>query len=386
MDGARVQPPGHLPQPRRGGMVADRRPAPATLRLDPEPREDRRGLRGARTRGVRGGGTGSFRGDRGDRGRRAGLGGERDHLRPPQAPGRRGELPGSQGFDELPGPPGRADRDRVEDRVRAPVLQRTGPIAEYSDPVVPVERDSQRLPRRAPRVLRYRGLGPRARAGRPRGNDHGAVVHEQIAANKRKTVLLFVVAIAFTALIGYAIGYLFFYGGVAGVVIATILAVVLSLGSYFAGDRIVLASTGAREVTAEQEPRLHNIVEGIAIAAGVPKPRVYVVPEQAPNAFATGRNPEHSSIAVTQGLLDTMNRVELEGVIGHEMSHVLDRDILVDTVVATVVGAAVLMSEFFMRWFWWGGMRGRRGGDSNGGLIELALFAVGLILLLLAPI
>jgi len=213
-------------------------------------------------------------------------------------------------------------------------------------------------------------------------------VHEQIAANKRKTVLLFIVAIAFTALIGYAIGFLFFRGGVAGVVIATVLAVVLSLGSYFAGDRIVLASTGAREVTAEQEPRLHNIVEGIAIAAGVPKPRVYVVPEQAPNAFATGRDPQHSSIAVTQGLLDTMNRVELEGVIGHEMSHVLDRDILVGTVVATVVGAAVLMSEFFMRsWFWSGGrMGGRREGGDGGGIVMLVLFAVGIVLLILAPL
>ena len=213
-------------------------------------------------------------------------------------------------------------------------------------------------------------------------------MHEQIAANKRKTVLLFIVAIAFTALIGYAIGFLFFRGGVAGVVIATVLAVVLSLGSYFAGDRIVLASTGAREVTAEQEPRLHNIVEGIAIAAGVPKPRVYVVPEQAPNAFATGRDTQHSSIAVTQGLLDTMNRVELEGVIGHEMSHVLDRDILVGTVVATVVGAAVLMSEFFMRsWFWSGGrMGGRRDGGDGGGIITLVLFAVGIVLLILAPL
>lgn len=213
-------------------------------------------------------------------------------------------------------------------------------------------------------------------------------MHEQIAANKRKTVLLFIAAIAFTALIGYAIGFIFFQGGVVGVVLATILAVALSLGSYFAGDRIVLASTGAREVTAEQEPRLHNIVEGIAIAAGVPKPRVYVVSEQAPNAFATGRDPEHSSIAVTQGLLDIMNRVELEGVIGHEMSHVLDRDILVGTVVATVVGAAVLMSEFFMRsWFWSGGrMGGRRDGGDGGGIFMLVLFAVGIVLLILAPL
>jgi heat shock protein HtpX len=210
-------------------------------------------------------------------------------------------------------------------------------------------------------------------------------MYEQIAANKRKTVLLFVGAVLFASLIGLAIGY--FYGsGPGGLVIALIVALVLSLTSFFSGDKLVLASTRAREVTPQEQPRLYNIVEGLAIAAGVPKPRVYVVPEQAPNAFATGRNPEHSSIAVTEGLLGTMNRVELEGVVGHEMSHVLDRDILLGTIVATVVGAAVLLSEFFMRTWWWGGMRGRRGGDSNGGLIELALFALGLILLLLAPI
>jgi heat shock protein HtpX len=213
-------------------------------------------------------------------------------------------------------------------------------------------------------------------------------VHEQIAANKRKTILLFVLAIAFTGLIGYAIGYLFWNGGTAGVVIAVGLAAILSLTSYFAGDRLVLASTRAREVKAEEEPRLHNVVEGLAIAAGIPKPRVYVVPEQAPNAFATGRDPKHSSVAVTQGLLDIMNRVELEGVIGHEMSHVLDRDILIGTVVATVVGAAVLMSEFFMRsWFWSGGrMGGRRDGGGDAGILTLVLFAVGIVLLIIAPI
>jgi len=213
-------------------------------------------------------------------------------------------------------------------------------------------------------------------------------VHEQIAANKRKTALLFVLAIVFSGLVGFAIGYLFFQGGVAGVVIAVVLTVILSLSSYFAGDRLVLASTRAREVSAEEEPRLHNVVEGIAIAGGLPKPRVYVVPEQAPNAFATGRDPAHSSVAVTQGLLDIMNRVELEGVIGHEMSHVLDRDILVGTVVATVVGAAILMSEFFMRsWFWSGGRVGRRDtGGGDAGLLTLVLFAVGIVLLILAPL
>ena len=213
-------------------------------------------------------------------------------------------------------------------------------------------------------------------------------MREQIARNKRKTFLLLTLAVLFTALIGWALGYLWF-SGPAGVIVAVILAIVLSLSSYFYGDRAVLRSTRAKAVTPQEEPRLHNIVEGIAIAAGVPKPAVYVVPEQAPNAFATGRDPEHASIAVTQGLLDMMNRVELEGVIGHEMSHVLDRDILIGTVVATVVGAAVLMSEIFMRsWFWGGGGRGRRdssGGDAAGGL-ALILFAVGIVLLIIAPL
>ena len=213
-------------------------------------------------------------------------------------------------------------------------------------------------------------------------------MYEQIAANKRKTVLLIFGAIVLLGAVGYVLGL--WYGGsgsgVYGLIGAVALAAVLSLGSFFGGDRLVLASTRAREVTPQEQPRLHNIVEGLAIAAGIPKPKVYVIPEQAPNAFATGRNPEHSSIAVTEGLLSTMNRVELEGVIGHELSHVVDRDILVGTLVATLVGAVVLISEFFMRSWWWGGVRGRRGGDRSGGGIEAIIFAVGLALLVLAPI
>ena len=210
-------------------------------------------------------------------------------------------------------------------------------------------------------------------------------MYEQIAANKRKTVLLIFGAIVLLGAVGYILG-LWYGSGLFGLVGAVALAVVLSLGSFFGGDRLVLASTRAREVTPQEQPRLHNIVEGLSIAAGIPKPRVYVIPEQAPNAFATGRNPEHSSVAVTEGLLSTMNRVELEGVIGHELSHVVDRDILVGTVVATLVGAVVLISEFFMRSWWWGGVRGRRGGDRSGGGIEAIIFAVGLVLLVLAPI
>ncbi len=210
-------------------------------------------------------------------------------------------------------------------------------------------------------------------------------MYEQIASNKRKTFLLIFGAILLLGAVGYVLGLLYATGPY-GLIGAVALAIVLSLTSYFGGDRIVLASTRAKEVSQQEQPRLHNIVEGLSIAAGIPKPRVYLIPERAPNAFATGRNPEHSSIAVTEGLLETMNRVELEGVIGHELAHVVDRDILVGTIVATLVGAIVLISEFFMRSWWWGGMRGRRGGDRSGGGAEAIIFAIGLVLLVLAPI
>jgi len=210
-------------------------------------------------------------------------------------------------------------------------------------------------------------------------------VYEQIAANKRRTVLLIAAAILLLGAVGYVIGLLYASGPV-GLVGAVALAIVMSLVSYFSGDKIVLASTRARPVTPQEQPRLHNVVEGLSIAAGIPKPKVYVIAERALNAFATGRNPEHSSVAVTEGLLEAMNRVELEGVIGHELSHVVDRDILVGTVVATLIGAVVLISEFFMRSWWWGGGRSRRGSDSGGGGASAIIFAVGLVLLVLAPI
>jgi heat shock protein HtpX len=212
-------------------------------------------------------------------------------------------------------------------------------------------------------------------------------VYEQIAANKRKTVLLVLGALVLFGIVGYVIGALYLTSGWVGLAIALAIAAAMSIASYRYGDRLVLASTRAKAVSAEAEPRLHNIIEGISIAAGVPKPAVYVVPEQAPNAFATGRDPEHSSIAVTQGLLDMMNRVELEGVIGHELAHVQDRDILVGTIVATLVGAIVLVSEFFLR-FWWIGGAGRRRDSSGdgGGIFGIALLVIGILLMIIAPI
>jgi len=191
--------------------------------------------------------------------------------------------------------------------------------------------------------------------------------------------------------VGYLFGLLL-NAGIAGLAIALAISAGMSWYSYRYGDKLVLRASRARQVTPEEAPRLHNIVEGLSLAAGLPKPTVYIVPEAAPNAFATGRDPQHSSIAVTQGLLDMMNRVELEGVIGHEMSHVRDRDILLGTIVATLVGSVVLISEFMLRWFFWGGGIGggrRRSGNNNGGGGGegfLILAVLGLVVAALTPI
>jgi heat shock protein HtpX len=212
-------------------------------------------------------------------------------------------------------------------------------------------------------------------------------LYEQITSNKWRSVLLVLLVLAVAGGLGYLFGWLFDFGLV-GVVIALLIAVVMSWTSYRYGDRIVLRASGARPARREDYPRLHNIVDGLTIAAGLPKPPgVYVIPEQAPNAFATGRNPEHSSIAVTQGLLDITNRVELEGVLAHELSHVTNRDILVGTLVATLVGVIVLLSDWMRRMFFWGGLGGRRGRDRGGGGGAFAIVAlVGLVLSILAPI
>jgi heat shock protein HtpX len=209
-------------------------------------------------------------------------------------------------------------------------------------------------------------------------------LYEQIARNKWKSVLLVFLALLVAAGFGWLFGLLFGYG-VAGVVVALLIAAGMSFVSYRYGDRIVLRASKARPATPEQHARLHNIVDGLCIAAGIPKPAVYVIPEQAPNAFATGRNPEHASIAVTEGLLEQLNRVELEGVIAHELSHVKNRDILVGTLVATLVGVVVLLADWMRRAFFWGG--GRRGDRDRGGSgLGIVLVVAALVLSILAPI
>jgi heat shock protein HtpX len=206
-------------------------------------------------------------------------------------------------------------------------------------------------------------------------------VYEQISKNKRRTfvlLLFFVVLIA-----GAALAFNFLLGfGLVGVTFAIVLAIALAWGSYFYSDKVALAASRARPAEGPEYQRYHNLVEGLCIAAGLPKPRLYVVDDPAPNAFATGRNPKHAALAVTTGLLEKMNRVELEGVIAHELSHIKNYDILVTTVAVTAVGAIALLSDLGLRFMWFGGDRRDRADSGNLGII---LVILAFALLILAP-
>jgi heat shock protein HtpX len=206
---------------------------------------------------------------------------------------------------------------------------------------------------------------------------------EQIAANKRRTVLLIIAFVLVVAAVGFAVGLVAGFGWV-GIVIALVASGAMAFFSYWKADSIALAVSRAKPADPEEYKRLHNLVEGLCIAAGLPKPRIYVVEDVAPNAFATGRNPQHAAIAVTTGLLEKMNRVELEGVLAHELSHVRNYDILVSTIAVTLVGAVALLTDVAIRMLWWNGGRVRRDGDREGGANPLAI--VGFVLLIFAPI
>lgn len=206
---------------------------------------------------------------------------------------------------------------------------------------------------------------------------------EEIRANKRRSALLVMSFVAFVVLVGAAVGYLI-GGGPVTLVIAIVIAGVTAFLSYWKSDAIALRVSRAHPADPETYARLHNLVEGLCIAGGLPKPAVYVIDDPAPNAFATGRNPRHAAIAVTTGLLETMNRVELEGVVAHELSHIRNYDILVSTLAVTMVGAVAVMTDVAIRLMWWNGGRVNRSGDHDRGGNPLAL--VGFALLILAPV
>jgi heat shock protein HtpX len=206
---------------------------------------------------------------------------------------------------------------------------------------------------------------------------------ELIRANKRRSVLLIAGFVLVVVAVGAAAGFLTGFGW-GGSLIALLIAAAVAFFSYWKADSIALSISRARPADPQEYQRLHNLVEGLCIASGLPKPRVYVIDDPAPNAFATGRNPRHAAIAVTTGLLDMMNRVELEGVVAHELSHIRNYDILVSTLAVTLVGAVALITDLAIRMMWWNGGRVRREGDQGNSGNPLAI--LGFVLLILAPI
>ena len=223
---------------------------------------------------------------------------------------------------------------------------------------------------------------------------------EQQTANRRRTWLVMAAFVAFLLALGS--GFDMFVAGLDGqyVPVGSVAALgigsVMALAGYYTGDRAVLASTGARPVEAVaaeasdserlEVRQLENVVDEMAIAAGLPRPKVFVVPDPDPNAFATGRDPDHASIAVTRGLLETLDREELQGVVAHEMSHIRNLDMRVMTIVAALVGAVALLSDWARRGFWGQGPRRRGEREGRRGAAVPAFFVIWIVAVLLAPL
>ncbi len=208
-------------------------------------------------------------------------------------------------------------------------------------------------------------------------------MYDQISTNKFKSAALVMVFVFLVLAVGWAFGYAtgWSYGGL---VIALGVSFAMAWGSYWYSDRIVLSMSRARPVDRDREPYLVNLVEGLSIAAGLPQPRAYVIDDPAPNAFATGRNPENAAIAVTTGLMEKLDRAELEGVIAHELAHIKNYDTLVQTMAAVLAGTVVLLSDWMIRSFWWGG--GRRRSNEGGGQAQIVFVLIGVLLAVLAPV
>jgi len=201
-------------------------------------------------------------------------------------------------------------------------------------------------------------------------------------ANRRNTWFLMAGFFIFIILVGYVFSQAMDEPAV--LLVAVLFSIVSSFVSYWFSDKIVLAMSDAHEVSRENNKELYRLVENLCITAGLPLPRIYVIIDSAPNAFATGRDPEHAVIAVTSGLLEKLEKVELEGVIAHELSHIGNRDILLSTIVTVLVGVVVLLADWFKRWTFWGG--GRKRESKGDGYLQLIIMVAALIFSILAPI
>jgi heat shock protein HtpX len=204
---------------------------------------------------------------------------------------------------------------------------------------------------------------------------------DEIRNNNIKSVMLFFLFMVIIILLGMVIGAV--WGSmIFGLIISIIFVIVYGLIAWFSGADMLLALSKAKPVTKKEYPYLYNTIEGLALAAGLPTPKAYVIDDTALNAFATGRDPENSAIVVTKGLLEKMNREELEGVIAHEMHHIKNYDIRAMMIAAVMVGVIMLLSDFLLRSFLWGG----KGGDREGGNAKLILILIGVALAILSPL
>ena len=213
------------------------------------------------------------------------------------------------------------------------------------------------------------------------------MLYQQIASNKRKTIVLLTVFFFLLGLVGYAVGYLFMNSGLIGVTLAILIGLVYAVSMIFQSTEIVMSMNGAREVSRQEEPVLYHVVEDMAMVAQIPMPRVYVIDDPGLNAFATGSNPQNAAVAATSGLLDIMNREELEAVIGHEVSHIRNYDIRISTIAVALASAITLLSSMAGRMMWWGGAsRSRRSNDRDSGGLEMIMLAISLLAIVLAPL
>jgi heat shock protein HtpX len=211
-----------------------------------------------------------------------------------------------------------------------------------------------------------------------------ASVYTNISSNKWRTVVVMTLFVIVVITLGYVFGIALNLPWL--LPLAIVIAIVQSFSSYWWSDKVALSISGAHQVDKAQAPELYRLVENLSIAAGLPMPRVYIVDDPSPNAFATGRDPQHAAIAVTTGLLDKLNKPELEGVLSHELSHVGNYDILLSSVVVVLVGFVVLLSDFFLRYtFWFGGGR-RRSSSGDAGQFGAILLLAGIVLALLSPL
>jgi len=203
--------------------------------------------------------------------------------------------------------------------------------------------------------------------------------YNQIASNKKRTVILMMLFIIFIIALGYLFSYLFDWG-YTGLIFAVIISIIMSMISYYSGDKVALFTSGAHEITKDENPYVYRIIENLSIASGNPMPKVHLINDPSINAFACGRDPKHSSIAVTIGAIEKLENEELEGVLAHEMSHVKNYDIRLMTIVIICVGIISLMADFFIRGSFF---RGRDNNDNKSGGI---LIIVGIVLAILSPI